>query len=358
MQFARKHASLLAFSLLAGTQLVGCGAAGPSHSGYRNASSQPWNRARAVTFDEDREAEIDGTVSYPKRRRARWYSFDLPVYGEVTIVLEAVPLRNRRDFDLPIEIFDDQFQSVMSSSVEDEDYTELNKERILYDRAPGRYYVHVYARSRVDEVDFTLRLRYKKVPPSKDTTFAGRIKLPGPLPIVPVVDDNPRVNCRRCSCADLECKNACGKCIKSAASDRPRKDDRSKSGDRCERCDCKGSCRYSCPSCRPDCSACKCDDKLCKRWCKTKCSSAIASSAATSGSIVGVVGTARGTRITINRGSNHGVAAGWRGSVVRGGSTIRLGSFRVSRVTPTRSYAVVKASVDDVISAKRVRLRP
>ena len=332
--------------------LVSCGGAVATHSGYQNSTSQPWKRARSLAFDADREAEADGFVSYPQRKRARWYAFDLPTFAELSVRLEVTPLKKYRTFDLPIEILNSKFQVIMRSDPEDDDFGELEKKRTLYELAPGTYYAHLYARRRVDEADYSLRLLYKPIAATTESNAPMPIQLPlpRPLPLVPVVDDSPEINCRACNCGDPPCKYNCARCTRAVSSSP------------CRKCDCsRGNCRFSCSQCKPVCSECTCEDRLCKRWCRSKCSPK--SVPGTVGSnkkarIIGVVLTSSGTRITLNKGANHGVAAGWKGAVItRDGRAIPGGSFRVTRVTATKSYAIVRASSDQVAAARSAFLR-
>ncbi len=73
--------------------------------------------------------------------------------------------------------------------------------------------------------------------------------------------------------------------------------------------------------------------------------------------IADVAVTGDGTQIRINRGQNHGVEEGWQGRVTTsGGGPIPDGEFVVDRVTDNEAIATVRASLDAVTSAGRVRL--
>ena len=73
--------------LLVALLLIGCGPKAIEHSGYPDGEAKPWAKAKTLKLDERYEAKIDGTVSYPKKERARWYVVDLPADGKMTATI-------------------------------------------------------------------------------------------------------------------------------------------------------------------------------------------------------------------------------------------------------------------------------
>lgn len=280
--------------------VTACGPGIPEHNGYKNAKVKPWRKAKVLELDEAMEAEVDESVDYRKRKRAKWYAVDTPDYGELQVKLTSSPLflGEVRNFDLAFEVLDSNFNVITRADAEEDDAGEERKERTLYELNEGRYYVHIYLQERVDSAEYTLRLVFKPAKKEYESNFPAKVAYVPVLPAVPPVDDAPLV---------VEKKPKC----------RGRK------------------CRRHTP--RP----------------KDKPSTSVGAR------ISGITASGSGTRIKINKGSAAGVEKGWKGSVVtKGGSQIAGGGFTVNKVSSNESYATVKATPDAVTSAKYVRLRP
>ena len=285
--------------------LAACGGTDvPSHSGYKNPKATPWRKPTVLLLDDQGEAEVDDSVSYPKRLRARWFAVDLPIDGQLEIQLQAEP-HGDREVDLAFEILNEGYEVLVRADRDEEDAGEEQKSRKLPQLRPGRYYVHVYAQRRLDETDFTLALLFQPGPAAARTSnFPASVAFVGALADVPAVDDAP------------------------PPGPPPRKP-------------CKGpKCKKRPPEPPPDTP-----DTQPK---------------AVRARVAGIVSaTAGGTQIRIDRGSAQGVAVGWRGTVEsRDGKPIAGGSFEVSRVTAAESFGTVRAPADTVTQAKYVRLRP
>lgn len=280
---------------------LGCGPGVPAHEGYPRQADEPWADPEVLELDDLGEAEVDDTVSYPKRERARWYAVDLPSYGELEVKLRYGPLlfgQEAQELDLAFEVLNEDFKVITRADAAEPDAGDEKKSRTLYELQPGRYYIHVYAQERTDEAEFTLRLSQEGKGGDGPSDFPAGVAFLDALPAVPPVDDAPPP--RR----------------KPKPRPRPRpRPDRDKDKDE-----------------KPE---------------------------AIRGRIAGISASGAGTRIKINRGTNAGVEVGWRGAVITGGGqAIPKGRFSISRVTPGESYAKVKATADAVTSAKYVRLRP
>jgi len=365
MSRTRNFSTALAAVALLGASLgVGCGGPDiPQHDGYPNVKSMPWKHPKRVKFRDGNEADIDGKLSYPKRHRARWYLVQLPSDGELVVKMEVIPLGTRESVNLGFEVMDENFKVLMrldpsedaeakraessdsgggggddewddddddSDAVEEEVATELEWERTLYELAAGKYYLHVYVNGRLDETEFAMRLKFMPKALERKSDFPANVAFLEPLPVVPAFDDTPAVDCAQCDCkTDARCKADCQKCTRRSHGHKP---------SFCSKCDCQGPC---------------------KDRCKSKCGGTTPEpSTAVKARIIRPVAAGGGTKITMNRGSSHGVAVGWKGTVVnQAGKAIDGGSFTVSKVKASECEGQVSAPPDAVIAAGRAVLR-
>ncbi len=367
--FVRAIAGNLAVGALAALIVSGaCGPTIPKHNGERY--SKPWKKAKTLKFDEDNEAVVNGTVSYPKRVRSRWYEVNLPGDGEMTVKMDVSPLGGRTDMNLGFEVLDDGWNVVTrrypdpsgsgtakpaakkkkakkanaDGDDDDDDYgddddddddsvaeAELQWEQTLIELHKGRYWIHVYALGRLDVADFSMRVKYASGEAKRQSNFPKGVAYYDSLPVVPAFDDAPAVNCKSCDCRhDSRCKSDCGKCSRSHR-----------------------------PSHRApvDCETCSCSSSSCKRKCSDKCSGPVPG--ATTARILRMVAAGAGTKITLNRGSAHGVAVGWKGTVTGGGGkAISNGGFTVKKVSSSTCEGVVGAAPDTVRAAGHATLSP
>jgi hypothetical protein len=176
--------------------LVACGGPQiPTHNGYKPKETKPWAKAKVLKFDAKSEAKVDGDVSYPDMRRARWYQLNLPTNGQLAINLEITPPGDavNDDFDLGMEVFDPANRVISKSDVEDEDAHELTKKKTLVDLIPGRYFIHVYLQGRMDTADFVLRASFKTTAAAEfKSDYPAQVAFVPPLPMVPVEDETPK----------------------------------------------------------------------------------------------------------------------------------------------------------------------
>ena len=285
--------------LLASIALVSvaaaCGPKVPTHNGYKQKRTKPWKKAKAVALDEANEAEIDGKVNWAKRRRARWYALTISDYGDLDIKMRSEQIggeESEEEFDLAFELLNPAGKVLIVADKEEDDAGEEEKSRQLAELEPGTYWIHVYLQDRMQAGSFTLRLKFEPTQAPDESTFPAEVDYVGSLAAVPPVDDAPPPIAVKPKCRGKKCK-------------KPKKPP--KPGTKSLRA-----------------------------------------------RLVGVKATPSGrVAITLGIGSNRGVTKGARGHVITsGGSRIQGGSFKVSRVTGTRAYASVKASVDSVNKAK------
>ncbi|HEU5058979.1 MAG TPA: hypothetical protein VFU21_20740 [Kofleriaceae bacterium] len=295
----------LVWPIAVAAALAACGGTDvPTHSGYKTPKATPWRKPTVLLLDDQGEAEVDDSVSYPQRSRARWFAVDLPTDGHLEIQVQTEP-HGDRDVDLAFEVLNEGYEVLVRADRDEEDAGEEQKSRKLAQLRPGRYYIHVYAQRRLDEADFTLGILFRPgAAAARASNFPASVAFVGALPDVPAVDDAP------------------------PPGPPPKKP-------------CKGpKCKKRPPEPPPDTP-----DTPPK---------------AVRARVAGIVSaTAGGTQIRIDRGSAQGVAVGWKGSVEsRDGKPIAGGSFEVSRVTAAESFGTVRASANSVTEAKYVRLRP
>jgi hypothetical protein len=300
--------------------VAACGAKIPEHDGYRTAKANVWETPQKLELDEDLEAEVDSELSYTKRQRARWFVLNLPRAGELDLSLTFAPLGevvNELDeddpFDVGFEVYDEQYRVLMRADRGEDDAGERKKRRTLYELARGKYFIHVFLQRRLDEVEYSLRLQFRRADVDiASTDFPKLVAFVDPLPAVPEVDDAPRPEPR--------CRGRnCGKPA-------PRRDP--------DRTD---------PTPTPEPQA----------------GVVAVPAGGLRARITGVRATGEGTRITINRGSAHGVAKGWRGRIVtKDSKTIPDGSFTIDSVKAQESTATVRPTPDAVTSAANAIIQP
>lgn len=293
----RARTALLAVAIAAGA----CGGPDvPEHNGYQSAKARPWRKPTPLRLDEKSEVEVDDSVSYPKRQRARWYAVDVPSFGAVEVQVTVAELSDDRDVDLAFEVLDEGYRIIAHADRTTDDAGEDQKIRRLRRLAPGRYYIHVYAQRRLDDADYTLQVRFKAQAGRVPTNFPATVAYIAALPDVPLQDDAPPPPAP----VVKKCRGShCKKRVARVEEPTPAKTIRAR--------------------------------------------------------IAGIVDSGKGVQIRINQGASQGVEVGWKGTVVsRDGKPIAGGSFEVTRVSPGESFATVKASASSITTAKYVRLRP
>src|SRR5262245_52016232 len=166
----------------------------PAHNGYKSEKAKPWKKPKPISLDDKGEAKVEGDLSYPDMRRAKWYAVDLPSTGELSLKLEITPPGEavNDDFDLAYEVLDPGFRVIGKSDLEDEDAHEVQKAKTLLDLAPGKYLIHLYLQGRMDTAEYVLRVTFKATKPNDiKSDFPARVEFPPPLPMVALNDDTP-----------------------------------------------------------------------------------------------------------------------------------------------------------------------
>jgi hypothetical protein len=169
---------------------AGCGPKVPQHAGYKSKKAQPWAKAKPIAF-KNGEGEVEGDLDYAAFRRAKWWAIDLPADGELTVTLAQHGGENK--VDIALEVLDPNFQVIGKADREEEDAFEEEKSRTLYELRAGRYLVHLYLQGRLDTAEYELKTRFAAKPVSGGAELAAQLAFPPELPVVPLDDDTPAV---------------------------------------------------------------------------------------------------------------------------------------------------------------------
>lgn len=273
------------------------------HSGYKGKKPQPWKKAKALKFDDKGEAKAEGELAYASYKRAVWYTADLTSAGQLDLKLEITPPGDavNDEFDLGLEVLDQDFRVVMRSDLQEGDDTgDLNKQKSLKDLEPGKYYVHLYLQHRLDSADYELRATFKPMPTVGKSDFPSQVAFVPTLPMVPLQDDTPKTY-----------KTA------TTATSKPPKTTKTTTTTTTKKEDPKPATTLT-------------------------------------ARILGMSVGSGGTQITIGRGTGGGAAVGMKGQVVGVGS----GSFEIASCTERSCTATVKATPDQIKASGSVVLTP
>jgi hypothetical protein len=281
-----------------GLGLAACGGSSvPAHSGYPlDKGKEPWASAKRVSLDDNFEGKADGSVSFPRRERARWFLIKLPIEGALEAKLTLEPVT--KGADVGFEILDAGFNIVAKDN--EEEQGQLKKERKVVNVARGDTYLHVFTLGRPDEADFKIRVRF--VPsgqPDNPTAFPGNVPNAPELAAVPTKDDTPTRT-------------------------KPRAETK--------------------PEPKPQTAPKPTDEK----------GTVIATISQFGEAGNGLI------HITINKGTAANVDRDWEGYVIQTASGKKLpgSDFVIKKADSTESDAFVKASMDDIQRNRRVAIKP
>jgi hypothetical protein len=186
------RSALLACAAAAAVALGACGPKVPQHPGYKSKTAEPWKKAKAVKL-KNGAGEVEGALDYAKYRRSRWHAVDLPGDGELTVTLAQHGGGDGKT-DVAYEIVDSVSYKVLAKADrEDEDAFEEEKLRTASDLRRGRYLVHVYLQGRLDTAEYELKVKYDAKALAESGPIATNLAFPPELPVVPIDDDTPVV---------------------------------------------------------------------------------------------------------------------------------------------------------------------
>ncbi|MCB9561050.1 MAG: PPC domain-containing protein [Kofleriaceae bacterium] len=292
--------------------LAACGPKIPTHNGYKTKS--PWKDPKVIVLDDQNSGHVESSLNYAAYKRAKWMAVDLPEDGDLEVKLDITDITgvappsegdDEDDFedpaiDLALEILDSNWNVITKSDASDDDAGAEKKTRSLLALSPGRYYIHVYLEGRQDTAEFEVSVKFTPVPKDPTSTFPSEVAFLPNLPIVPLHDDTPVV-------AKVEKKPPRhGGGHKTTNTKKPPPDPEPPSG-----------------------------------------------TGPVSANIINVSVSGGGTQITINRGTDAGLADGRRGAVVG----IKNGGFTLKNCTARTCKAEVKATVDEVNRSGKVSVK-
>jgi hypothetical protein len=187
-----------AATLVVTGMLAGCGPKVPQHPGYKSKKAQPWAKAKPIAW-KNGEGEVEGDLDYAAYRRAKWWAVDLPADGELTVTLAQHG--GEKKVDVALEVLDGTtFQVITKADREEEDAFEEEKSRTLYELRAGRYLVHLYLQGRLDTAEYELKTKFAAKPVTSSgggAELAAQLAFPPDLPLVPLDDDTPAVARKR-----------------------------------------------------------------------------------------------------------------------------------------------------------------
>lgn len=339
-------------ALVSGT---GCAGKAPKHNGYPagtsgDGPSRPWARPTMIALDARGKLTAEFALSYPKRARAKWLAVDLPAPGALMLALDVFATSGDQ-VPVDLELYDATLTRIASKGDvgaatkrqakpsdgepgfvddqdDDADQFEVSdpsdaQQQWEYTRLPpGRYLIHAFVKRRLDAATLELTGKFTAgagpVATPSAPLVVTELALPPPLPLVPVTDDTPGARSARDKPREREPSGR--KPDKERAKDKDGDQAADKPAEKPN-----GEPRGDAPGDAP-----------------------------TSARIINVSVVAGGTEITINRGTDHGLAAGVAGQVIG----VKQGSFSLAKCAPRTCKATVKASTTELAAASKVTLAP
>jgi hypothetical protein len=319
--------------------LVGC-AHNVAQDKATGADGKP-KGAKKVTLEQN-EGKTTGIVTYPGGDRVDWRLVELPEGKRGTLDLRLKWTPARPGLDLAFDVYDEYGTKV--GGVKPRKGGKKGAKKTSIANARGKYLVQVYASQRGDAGKYTLNVAFQEelgIDPSK-------LEIPDP-PKLPAVPDAP-IPCDETSFdkKNPACKLVCpsppdmawpacsGKCPTPADINIPA-------------CHATMACPNppdrrvkSCLPLFPPCDPAKRDpgNPNCDNFKRPPVTARIIN--------VQVTGSGEAI-ITVNRGSEKGVAEGWKGQVVgSSGQAVNGGGFTVIRVTKREAVGKVRLTTDQL----------
>jgi hypothetical protein len=168
----------------------------PEHNGYKSDKAKPWKKAKVLKWSDAGESKVDGDLSYPAMRRAAWFEADTPGPGDLTLRVDCNgPGDEINDnFDLGVEVLDPGYRPLVRKDLDEGDQqNECPKTLALVELPQGKYLIHLYLQSRLDNADYTLFAQFKSgSAQTGKSDFPAQVAYLPPLPVVPINDDTPK----------------------------------------------------------------------------------------------------------------------------------------------------------------------
>lgn len=295
---------ILTFAIALGTA-TGCLTNVPQNKN----SGKDYRSKGARTIElENGQGRTRDIVTYPGGDRVDWKVFEVPEgsQGDMTIRLRWRPARP--GMRVGISVYDqwyDRLERIKGTN-------KRSKRLKIRNLKPGKYYIQIFAPKRMDAGRYRLSLNFRERKPPKVPTIAelaGQIGDPPVLPAViePVVKTPEQIAAEEAEAQRLR--------DEQTAADQIKADE--------------------------DAKMAELNKPVYARVRRTQSSGG------------------GGVIITINVGSNKGIAREWVGTLLNGKTRNPLpdGDFKIIRVTARESIAKVRLAVDQVKANPRVKLR-
>lgn len=325
-------------------------ASGCPHTVAQDAHTGPDGKVKGAqeVVLENGEGRAKGIVTYPGGDRVDWKKIPLPEGKAGLLELKLRWRSPRPGLDLSFEVYDQWFHPV--GGAKPRPGSGRTAKKVTIENAQGAYFVQIYASRRGDAGEYVLTAEFDD---RAGALAAGPIPDPPRLPAVPLPP-------KPCDATSFDPKNpACTSVCPTPA-------DPKWPG-------CQGVCPSppdtSLPACQATMACPNPPDRRVKSCTKNlwpECTPGAKDpgnpncdgfKVVMKARIINVQATSGGTLITVNRGSDKGVATGWRGTLLRpDGKPVDQGEFVVIRVTKRDAVAKVKVGVDTVNRYKEVEL--
>jgi hypothetical protein len=315
--------------------------------------------AKPLTLDNG-EAKAQGIVTYPGGDRVDWKVIELPEKQQGTLDIKLQWTPPRPGLQLSFDVFDEWNTQVVQSKKRGKKRSRSRVRTASIDGAKGKYFIRVFAPERGDAGKYKLSVEFKENngPMAIDLT---KIDIPEPPKLAAIPE--PEATCDEFT---FDVKNPACRSVCPAANAPPGWPA------------CKGKCPDPPDANNPACWATMpCPNppdrrvKACPKSKWPKCQDIAnpdpqnpnCDDAKPEPQTARVLKTeVRGSEviITIAVGSSKGVAQGWKGQVLRGGSDTPMdnGDVTVIRVGLRETVGSTKLTTDQISKNNRVKLSP
>jgi hypothetical protein len=313
--------------------------------------------AKLITL-ENGEGKAAGIVTYPGSDRIDWRLIELPEKQRGTLELKLAWTPPRPGLQLAFDVFDEWNQPVVQSAKTSRKRSTSRVRTATVENAKGKYKVRIYALGRGDAGKYRLSVEFKEKASGPAIDY-GKLEVPDPPKLAALPEILLPCDPFQFDPKNPACKSVCPEV--GAPPGWP-------------------ACAGRCPNPpNPELQACKdtmpCGNppnreiKACTKSKFPKCPDPKAPDPANPncdgikvppvvGRIIGNTVSGSDLIITIGVGTNKGVAADWRGTVLRGegDQPLSSGEVTVIRVDKAITVGKVRLTTDQLSSNSRVRL--
>ncbi len=262
---------------------------------------------------QDGEGRAKGIVTYPGGDRVDWKYFEIPEGEKGTVQIRVRHRPPRRGLDVAFDVYDQYFHRV--GRAKPSRHGRRSKKVRIKDAEGGKYYIQIYAPTRMDAGSYRVRVRFKQRKEVAQVDLAAMAdKIPEP-PTLPAVPEPVVISPEEQKKLDEE--EAARKAEEEAKAAE---------------------------------EAARLAEEEANRPKPVK-ARIVNAQVASGGAVI----------ITLNAGKDQGVQRGWAGNVLSGGkdgSPLDGGQFKIIKVTGREAVGKVKLTMDQVKANKWVVLSP